>query len=200
MVTVLLGNAMNLLWHDHSLSWTEPIASSIAFVLGGLSARMAAAVFYVSWWLHLLFLLSFLVYVPQSKHAHLIAGPANVFLSRLDSKGKLEKSILPMRRKKATASERLKTSAALSLSTFTPASNAAAVQICVRPPVRANALADGPHFKAQRPFDGKRRCRDVKISAVPAPVFQHTKANQLAAASSGEDRVKRRQPLITTRA
>ena len=35
---------------------------------------------------------------------------------------------------------------------------------------------------------------------VPAPVFQHTKANQLAAASSGEDRVKRPQPLITTRA
>lgn len=27
-----------------------------------------------------------------------------------------------------------------------------------------DALADGPHFKAQRPFDGKRRCRDVKIS------------------------------------
>lgn len=31
------------------------------------------------------------MYVPQSKHAHLIAGPANVFLSRLSNPGKLEK-------------------------------------------------------------------------------------------------------------
>ncbi|MCS0543222.1 (Fe-S)-binding protein, partial [Aeromonas veronii] len=43
------------------------------------------------WWIHLIFLLSFLVYVPQSKHAHLIAGPANVYLSRQTSPGKLEK-------------------------------------------------------------------------------------------------------------
>ena len=121
MVTVLLGNAMNLLWHDHSLSWTEPIASSIAFVLGGLSAPPPCFMFHGGF---ICCFAQLLVYVPQSKHAHLIAGPANVFLSRLDSKGKLEKSILPMRRKKATASERLKTSAALSLSTFTPASNA----------------------------------------------------------------------------
>lgn len=32
-----------------------------------------------------------LVYVPQSKHAHLIAGPANVFFNRLEAPGKLEK-------------------------------------------------------------------------------------------------------------
>lgn len=32
-----------------------------------------------------------LVYVPQSKHAHLIAGPANVFFNRMESAGKLEK-------------------------------------------------------------------------------------------------------------
>ena len=32
-----------------------------------------------------------LVYVPQSKHAHLIAGPANVFFGRLSNPGKLEK-------------------------------------------------------------------------------------------------------------
>ena len=33
--------------------------------------------------------LSLLVYIPQSKHAHLIAGPVNVFLNRLDAPGKL---------------------------------------------------------------------------------------------------------------
>ena len=41
------------------------------------------------WWVHLLFLLTFLVYVPQSKHFHLITGPVNVYFNRLDKVGKL---------------------------------------------------------------------------------------------------------------
>ncbi|MGV2910401.1 hypothetical protein ACNPNT_01170, partial [Bacillus safensis] len=72
MLTVLLGNGMNIIWHGHSLSPTEPIASGIAFLLGGISPLAAAIVFYAAWWVHLLILLTFLVYVPQSKHAHLI--------------------------------------------------------------------------------------------------------------------------------
>ena len=35
--------------------------------------------------------MTFLVYVPQSKHAHLLAGPANVFFNRVSKPGKLEK-------------------------------------------------------------------------------------------------------------
>src|SRR5699024_9721763 len=38
--------------------------------------------FYVSWWIHTITILAFLVYVPQSKHAHLIAAPINVFISK----------------------------------------------------------------------------------------------------------------------
>lgn len=75
MLTVLLGNGMNLIWHEHGLSWSEPIASGIAFMLSGVGKTGAAVIFYIAWWIHLLFLLSFLVYVPQSKHAHLIAEP-----------------------------------------------------------------------------------------------------------------------------
>nr|WGD69826.1 hypothetical protein P5630_07720 [Bacillus subtilis] len=36
MLTVLLGNGMNLIWHEHGLSWSEPIASGIAFMLSGV--------------------------------------------------------------------------------------------------------------------------------------------------------------------
>jgi Fe-S oxidoreductase len=39
----------------------------------------------------LVFLLSFLVYVPQGKHAHLIAGPANVYLTRVGPAAKPSK-------------------------------------------------------------------------------------------------------------
>ncbi|WP_441394319.1 heterodisulfide reductase-related iron-sulfur binding cluster [Bacillus velezensis] len=186
MVTVLLGNAMNLLWHDHSLSWTEPIASSITFVLGGLSAPAAAAVFYVSWWLHLLFLLSFLVYVPQSKHAHLIAGPANVFLSRLDSKGKLEK---------IDFTDETKESYGVGKIEDFRRSQLVDLYACVECGRCTNMCPASGTGKMLSPMDLILKLRDhltekgaavtSKSPWVPAPVFQHTKANQLAAASSG---------------
>ncbi|MDM5190968.1 (Fe-S)-binding protein [Bacillus sp. DX4.1] len=91
MLSVLLGNGMGIIWHGEELSWSEPIASAIAYVFAGINETVAISVFYFAWWVHLLILLTFLVYVPQSKHAHLIAGPANVFFSRLSNPGKLEK-------------------------------------------------------------------------------------------------------------
>ncbi|MFS1516989.1 heterodisulfide reductase-related iron-sulfur binding cluster [Bacillus sp. SCS-151] len=91
MLSVLLGNGMGLVWHGEELSWSEPVASSIAYLFGWIGETASIVVFYVSWWIHLLILLTFLVYVPQSKHAHLIAGPANVFFNRLSNPGKLEK-------------------------------------------------------------------------------------------------------------
>lgn len=91
MISVLLGNGMGIIWHGEELSWSEPIASATAYVFSGLNETVAISVFYFSWWVHLLILLTFLVYVPQSKHAHLIAGPVNVFFGRLSNPGKLEK-------------------------------------------------------------------------------------------------------------
>ncbi|MBA2175237.1 4Fe-4S dicluster domain-containing protein [Halobacillus locisalis] len=90
MVTVLVGNGMSLIWFDHQGAWTEPVASIIASAFAWLPPAAAATIFYVMWWIHLLILLTFLVYVPQSKHAHLIAAPVNVFLNREDPPGKLQ--------------------------------------------------------------------------------------------------------------
>ena len=91
MLSVLLGNGMGMIWHGHEGTWTEPVASAIASAFSGIPEAAAITIFYISWWIHLLFLLAFLVYVPQSKHAHLIAGPANVYLTRVDSPGKIKK-------------------------------------------------------------------------------------------------------------
>ncbi|MEH7883273.1 (Fe-S)-binding protein [Bacillus sp. JJ1609] len=91
MLSVLLGNGMGMIWHGHEGTWTEPVASLIATVFSGIPQTAAITIFYIAWWIHLLFLLAFLVYVPQSKHAHLIAGPANVYLTKVDSPGKIKK-------------------------------------------------------------------------------------------------------------
>jgi len=90
MVTVLVGNGMGIIWHGHEGAWTEPVATLIASAFAWLPPAAAATVFFIMWWIHLLILLTFLVYVPQSKHAHLLAAPVNVFLSREDPPGKLK--------------------------------------------------------------------------------------------------------------
>lgn len=89
MISTLVANGMNMIWHGHATTWTEPMASGIATVFSFLSPTAAAAIFFVAWWIHLLTLLTFLVYVPQSKHAHLIAGPVNTYMMRFDRRGKL---------------------------------------------------------------------------------------------------------------
>ncbi|WP_108668821.1 (Fe-S)-binding protein [Peribacillus acanthi] len=91
MVSVLFGNGMSMIWHGHEASMAEPIASLIAGIFAWMGKTPAIVAFYFFWWMHTIFLLSFLVYVPQSKHAHLIAGPANVFFHRLSNPGKLSK-------------------------------------------------------------------------------------------------------------
>ena len=76
---------MDMMQHGRSQSHR-----ALHFYSAGWVTTAATVVFYVAWWMHLLIILSFLVYIPQSKHAHLIAGPINVFLNRLDNPGKLK--------------------------------------------------------------------------------------------------------------
>ena len=90
MVSVLVGNGMAQVWNGTGASWSDPIASVIGAGFGWMSPAAAMVVFYIAWWVHTITILSFLVYVPQSKHAHLIAAPINVFLSKRVP-GKLKK-------------------------------------------------------------------------------------------------------------
>ncbi|MUK89617.1 4Fe-4S dicluster domain-containing protein [Ornithinibacillus sp. L9] len=90
MLSVLFGNGMALIWHGEDFTWTEPVASLIASAFAWLPETAAITLFYIAWWVHTITLLTFLVYVPQSKHAHLIAAPINVFFSKRVP-GKLKK-------------------------------------------------------------------------------------------------------------
>ncbi|WP_413378857.1 (Fe-S)-binding protein [Alkalihalobacillus sp. 1P02AB] len=89
MTSKLLGKGMEMIWLEKSFTGFEPVASSLAVLFSWLPLGVVVVFFYVFWWAHLLFLLTFLVYVPQSKHAHLIAGPINVFLGRTHKVGRL---------------------------------------------------------------------------------------------------------------
>jgi len=93
MATVLLSLAFEQLWLGHEASGFAPISSVLAGLFSAIGVSVggtaAAALFYVFWWLHLIILLGFAIYVPQSKHAHLLFAPVNVWFKKLDPPGKL---------------------------------------------------------------------------------------------------------------
>ncbi|TJY42835.1 (Fe-S)-binding protein [Cohnella pontilimi] len=91
MLSVLLSLGMERVWLGLESSGYAPISSGIAAVFQGVSTNAAHALFMVFWWAHLLILLSFLVYVPQSKHFHIITAPVNIWFRRKEPVGRLRK-------------------------------------------------------------------------------------------------------------
>lgn len=89
MSSILLSLAFERLWLGADSSLYAPFSSLLAALFTGLSESQAAAAFYIFWWVHLLTLLAFLVYVPQSKHAHLLFAPVNIALRETKPYGKL---------------------------------------------------------------------------------------------------------------
>ncbi|MEA1958600.1 MAG: (Fe-S)-binding protein [Chloroflexota bacterium] len=53
-------------------------------ILGGLSAGVAETVADVFWWIHAIVLLSFLNYLPYSKHMHILTSIPNCFFRSID--------------------------------------------------------------------------------------------------------------------
>ena len=61
-----------------------PVTSALAAAFGDGGSETALQVF---WWAHLVLLLAFLVYIPLSKHLHLIMCPVNEFFRNLRPRG-----------------------------------------------------------------------------------------------------------------
>jgi Fe-S oxidoreductase len=90
MTSIFFTLAFEHLWLGYQgYDAFAPFSTIIAGWFAGISQGVAKVCFYVFWWMHLLILLSFLVYVPQSKHAHLLFAPVNVYLRDTKPVGKL---------------------------------------------------------------------------------------------------------------
>ena len=68
-----------------------PIGGLLGDVLedAGLPAGAANGLQGFTWWLHLLVILGFGIYIPFSKHMHMIAAPFNVLFRNLEARGTL---------------------------------------------------------------------------------------------------------------
>jgi Fe-S oxidoreductase len=89
MLSVVVSGGFERVREGLGASGYAPISSVFAGMFSGLSHTGATIGFYGSWWMHLLILLSFLIYVPQSKHFHIITAPINILLRRTEPTGKL---------------------------------------------------------------------------------------------------------------
>ncbi|WML52286.1 (Fe-S)-binding protein [Neobacillus sp. PS3-12] len=81
--TVMLGREPNFVF--------RPFSSMVAVVFSGIGTTAATVLFYVFWWVHLLTVLSFMVFVPQSKQAHELFALFNLFFKKVGPVGKLRK-------------------------------------------------------------------------------------------------------------
>jgi Fe-S oxidoreductase len=72
---------------DPSASW-RPVSSAIGRVFEGFGWQGTAAIpaHEVFYWIHILAVLTFLVYIPSSKHLHIIVAIPNIFFRKLPPK------------------------------------------------------------------------------------------------------------------
>src|SRR5579884_4187538 len=69
-------------------TWS-PIGSWLGSWFSGLGTATNATLYRIFWWVHILTVLGFLIYLPRSKHLHLMATPFNVFFRSYQPKGAL---------------------------------------------------------------------------------------------------------------
>ncbi|MDN4606031.1 (Fe-S)-binding protein [Sporosarcina highlanderae] len=194
MLSTLIANGANMVWLGHGTTWTEPMASAIASVFSFMSPTAAAVVFFIAWWIHLITLLTFLVYVPQSKHAHLIAGPINTYMMRFDRRGKLS----PIDFEALEEAEDEDDMPALGVGKITDFTQKQMIDFyaCVECGRCTNMCPATGTGKMLSPMDLITKLRDnltntgalvtKKQPWVPAPMFKHTKGNQIALAAGLE--------------
>jgi len=77
--------------HNVQASWPPLGATLAGFLSGtGLAQGTLEAVYQGVWWLHYIVILGFMVYIPRSKHLHILASPANILFKPLGPKVVLE--------------------------------------------------------------------------------------------------------------
>lgn len=106
MLTTLFGGAFRALTTQANHPGKSPVGSWLAEFFQGLPSTHAAGWEAAMWWAHTVGVLAFLVYLPYSKHLHLLAAPFNVFFSQAATRPAGDLSIPGARHDPATGAAR----------------------------------------------------------------------------------------------
>jgi Fe-S oxidoreductase len=90
MLSTLFGQSFRVVAEGTKAAWS-PFGGLLATVWRGSAGVTASAegLAAAMWWVHMIVVLFFLVYLPYSKHGHLLASPFNVFFGNLRAPGDL---------------------------------------------------------------------------------------------------------------
>ena len=69
-----------------------PVGTALANLIesSGMSQESVETAYRITWWLHYIVILVFLVYIPRSKHLHILASPFNILFESYVPKGSLD--------------------------------------------------------------------------------------------------------------
>jgi Fe-S oxidoreductase len=86
MVSILLMNGFHILGANPWYKGAMPASAGVAHFLSslGLSTELNDSFSTFFKWIHMLIVLGFAVYIPSSKHLHIVAAGPNTFLKKLD--------------------------------------------------------------------------------------------------------------------
>lgn len=84
MIAILFMNAFLLAAHHPYFADAMPVSNALAGLMPSLSAETNQNLFTFWKWIHMLLVLGFTMYIPNSKHLHIITAGPNTFLKPLD--------------------------------------------------------------------------------------------------------------------
>ncbi|MDD4170228.1 MAG: heterodisulfide reductase-related iron-sulfur binding cluster [Desulfotomaculaceae bacterium] len=90
VLTLFIADGLRAAMHPAG-SEMAPVTVFLAglFIKQGWSQSTLNTLYYAFWWIHALIMFGFLVFIPYSKHMHLIACPFNTFFRSLSPMGKM---------------------------------------------------------------------------------------------------------------
>jgi len=87
MVTLLLSNGLLAVARPGEVGSEKVAAHAIGAAFAGVTAETAMSGARILWWSHVLIVLTFLNYLPYSKHLHVVTSLFNVFFSNTSGPG-----------------------------------------------------------------------------------------------------------------
>ena len=103
----------------NTTDWPPVGAAFARFLSGtGISKSTLIGVYQGAWWLHYVVILGFMVYIPRSKHLHVLASLVNAFFKPLGPKVVLEP--IPVEERRPLAHRRFRTLPGRTCLTFMP--------------------------------------------------------------------------------
>ena len=91
MIFEILSNSFYIASQSLNVKEFVPISMTVANILydSEINSDTYHSLHSLFWWLHLLMILIFAIYIPFSKHMHLIASPLSIFFRDIQAKGTL---------------------------------------------------------------------------------------------------------------